>query len=207
MYQPIPNNNRIRCGFADGSDVVQESFSGRAPGFRAYTLMEILLVVAIIACIVGLVMPNFMGRLSRDVFVEDVNKFVSTLRLTANEAMFRGQSLVVILDVTTGYYTVYEKRADNIYNEDVEPLIERQGLDFSYIQIAEYGDGSQQFSGEMELLATPEGWSDSWLFEIIDLQDRLKWVRTDRMTTRVVQSDQPLEIMAALPEVSITSSL
>ena len=171
------------------------------------TLLEAVLVLALLALILGLVALNLFGMIGRSVFDEDVGRFARTLRLTCEQAMRRRQQLAVVIDVTDGYYTVYEANSQDRYTDELEPLIEQQGLDECYIDSVELSDGGQQFSGELILHATPQGWQESWLFSFIDLNEQLRWLRCDRRTMRVMVDNQPLVLPEALREVSMTAPL
>ena len=166
-----------------------------------------MLVLAMLSLILGLVALNLFGIIGRSVFDEDAGRFARTLRLTCEQAMRRRKQLAVVIDVTDGYYTVYEANTKDRYTDEMEPLIEQQGLDECYIDSVEFADGSQQFSGELILHATAQGWQESWLFTLIDLNEQLRWLRCDRWTMRVMVDNQPLVLPEALREVSMAAPL
>lgn len=175
---------------------------GPRRGTAGHTLIEALLVVGLLSLALGVVTLNVFGMLGRAAFDEDVAQFARVLRTAAEEAVFRGTTLAVVIDVTDGYYTVYEATTNDVYDEQSEPLIAQAGLDQCYIDDIEYADGGHQFSGQVVLHATPQGWENSWLFTLIDLREQLRWVRCDRLTTRVTVRSEPLELPEALDEVS-----
>ena len=162
--------------------------------------------MGLLALAMSIVALDLFGMIGRSVFDKDVGRFARTLRVTAEQAIFRGETLAVVIDVRDGYYTVYEANSEDRY-DDLEPLIDRKGLDECYIETIEFADGSHQFSGELILHATAEGWESSWLFELIDLDERLRWLRCDGFTPRVVVDNQPLEMLEAHSELSMSSSL
>jgi len=172
-----------------------------------HTLIEALLVVGIMAVILTIAAPRMIGWLGRSAVDEDVGRFVRTLQTTAQEAIYRGRRLAVVIEVLDGYYTVYEANSEDRYEQDLEPLIERQGLDECYIENIEFADGSQQFSGELVLHAAAQGWESSWLLTLIDLDEQLRWVRCDRGTIRVISDRQPLALPEPRTSVSISSPL
>jgi len=141
---------------------------------------------------------------------EDVARFARTLRLTAQEAIVRGQELIVQIDITDGYYTVYETDK-KVALEDREPLISGGSLDRYFIEKIEFEDGKLQFSGDLILRATPEGWSQSVAFNLKEgvygAVPRKHFMRCDRLTARVVSSKEPLELLGSRTRVSMVSPL
>jgi len=155
-----------------------------------------VVVIALLLLLVSLVSVDLHGRLRQVRADRDATRFARTLRLAAEEAILRRQSLVVVIEVYDGYYTVYEANAKNEYY-DAEPLLPRASLDHYWIDQIEFDDGSQQYSGEVIITVGPEGFPSSLLFHLVDRDDRRMYVRCDRFTPRVVWAAQPLE----MPEV------
>lgn len=180
--------------------------AARRPGF---TFVEMVLVVTMITILFTLVGLGGMSLLRGERIKEDVGLFARTLRTAAEQAIFRQKTLVVVIEVTDGYYTVFEENEDNDYrSEDIEPVIDRKSLDVCYIDLMEWEDGSQQFSGEAYLRATPQGWKSAVLFEFLDDRDAQRcYVRIDRLTPRVVFSRQPLELLQARSSVSMSNPI
>ena len=163
---------------------------------RGFVLLEIVVVFLILASLIGLASLNLVGLVQRTRLDEDVSRFAQTLRTAAEQAVFLGRDIEIELEVTDGYYTVYETggpKADES-EEGKTVLIPTRGLNRSYIDVIEYEDGSRQYSGELVLKATPEGWSSTVLFSLLDDRDEhQRYLRCDRMTTRVIVSSQELE--------------
>lgn len=166
---------------------------------RGFVLLEIVIVFLILATLIGLASLNLVGLVQRTRLDEDVSRFAQTLRLAAEQAVFLGRDIEILLEVTDGYYTVYE--ASGLETEEGQEseaeqkiLIPTRGLNRSYIDVIEYEDGSRQYSGELVLKATPEGWSSTVLFSLLDDRDEhQRYLRCDRMTTRVIVSSQEPE--------------
>ena len=172
-----------------------------------HTLVEAVFAVVVLAIIIGIVAVNLPGIVQSAKFDRDVGQFSRTLRLAAEQAIFRNERLAIVIDVYDGYYTVYEANEDDVYNEQVEPFIERQGLDFCYIDDIEFEDGSHQYSGELILYATPQGFAAPILMTLIDLEEQYRFLSCRRLTTHVQVSKQPLELPEAKAELSMASGV
>ena len=160
-------------------------------------------MIAILALFAGLVMVNIVDAVDRARIDEDVADFARTLRLAAEQAIFRNRNYVILVEVTDGYYTIYEADSEGVILEDAEPLIETAVLDRVYIDEIEHEDGSHQYGNELHLHATPHGWKFSVSMILLDPDERSRFMRCDRLTTRVVVSRNFLPIRAALKDVSI----
>jgi len=163
---------------------------------RGFVLLEIVVVFLILASLIGLASLNLVGLVQRTRLDEDVSRFAQTLRTAAEQAVFLGRDIEIELEVTDGYYTVYETGGPKTdeSEEGKTVLIPTRGLNRSYIDVIEYEDGSRQYSGELVLKATPEGWSSTVLFSLLDDRDEHeRYLRCDRLTTRVIVSSQELE--------------
>ncbi len=212
------------------------STSKRNVHSQGLVLIELILVVMIILLMLSIALPNLLrGREQRDLN-EDVKKFVKTLRQTAEAAMLEGRYFDILIDITDGYYTVYEinaevkKNADDAtrgpeFNKTIDgvdvpwdaaspdfttmtPVIERQGLDECYIEQILFLNAATQYSGELILHATPSGWKQSVVFDLIDVPNKnWRFVRCDAMTARVTYSAFPLELLETRESVSMTNVL
>ncbi|MBN1765716.1 MAG: hypothetical protein JW860_10695 [Sedimentisphaerales bacterium] len=175
---------------------------------RGLVLVELVVIFFIITLFLVFVAPASFELIRQYRLQADVARFARTLRTAAEMAVMQGEPLEVIIDVTDGYYTVYEQEALEDSNDFPEPLIREQGLDWCYITQIHFDDTSSQYSGELALQATPQGWSRSVVFDLIDDRDqRLRYVSCDRMTTRVIVDNQPPDLPEAQTEVSMTSPL
>ncbi len=174
---------------------------------HGFTMIEVVVAFFIIALLLGIVAPDMSNRITQNRLDEDVNRFARTLRMTAEIAVLRGCHLDVVIEVTPGYYTVYEHSEEG-YDEEIEPLIEQRGLDRCYIEQVGHEDGSHQYSGDLILRATPQGWEKSVTFDLIDIpNEHYRFLNCGRLTTRVVVSNRPLELIEPQMEVSMTSPI
>ena len=176
-------------------------------------LVEIVLVFLIISLMLGIAVPYAIKVVRKTRLDEDVARFARTLRKTAELAVLYGRELDVVIDVTDGYYTIYDQSHEEQPNDEtindgyeyIKPVIEQQGLDHCYIEQVDFLDGSHQYSGELILHATAKGWGTSIVFNLIDDRNqRKRYVRCDRQAVRVKESRQPLSMLEPKKEVSMT---
>ncbi len=185
----------------------------KAPGtFKSFpavgfVLVELVLVVLIIGLVLGLVVINIEGILQRTRMDRDVDRFVHTLRLAVEQAVFRSQTVIVDVEVMDGYYVVYPEPGKDQREDEVEPLVPEQQLKWSYIDNIEYADGKHQYSGRFQLKATPQGWEDAVLLTLTDEFEQMRYVRCDRITSQVASSRYPLEIPQVRKDVSMNRSI
>lgn len=177
----------------------------RSDGF---TLLEAMLAVGMVALLAGMAALSVIGQIRRAHFEEDIGRFARTLRITGEHAILSGQTLAVVIRVYDGTYTVYPATAEDVYDADeTEPLIDEQILDKNYIDDIEWEDGTKQYSGELILKATPQGWKRSVVLTLLDLDKQSSFLRCERLTPRVVVSHQELNIPETYTELSIDTPL
>ncbi len=148
-----------------------------------------------------------VGSDRRSLMEADLARFTRTLTVMAEQAVLRGKPLMIIIDVTEGYYTVYEADADGEPVDLDEPVLDPDVLDKSYIYEAELEDGTRQLSGELILYAGPQGWETSALFHLKGIFGRERWLRLDRLTVHVMTKNEPLFLPETFTELSIHRSL
>jgi prepilin-type N-terminal cleavage/methylation domain-containing protein len=168
-----------------------------------FTFVEVIVVAAIILLLVGFFSLRLLDRIDDAKLDRDVNQFVTTLRGAVQEAILRKENLAVVIEVHDGYYTVYQETEPGKYDEEVEPLFTTEQLRLCWIDDMQFDDGEHQYSGKITFWATPQGWSGSVLFNLLDDEDRERFVRIDRYTTRVLMDEQPLELLEAKSTITM----
>lgn len=162
-----------------------------------FTFVETIVVAAVILILVALFSLRLIDRVDDAKLDRDVEQFVNTLRGAVQEAILRQENLAVVIEVHDGYYTVYPETIPGEYDEESLPLFQREQLRRCWIDEMEFEDGSHQYSGKITFWATPRGWSGSLLFNLLDKNDRERFVRVDRYTTRVIMDEKPLDLLEA----------
>jgi type II secretory pathway pseudopilin PulG len=182
------------------------SWRGEAAGL---TLIECVVVMALMTLLLSMIAFNASAMIRRAKLTSDISRFARTLRMAAQQAVLSGKDILVVIEVTDGYYTVYQADAPGSLDYDSnDPLIERDSLDYYYIDKIDFDDGSHQYSGKLILRATAKGWGRSFVFNFLDDRDESRrYIRCDRFTWRVVSSQHPLEIIKARSNVSMSSPI
>ena len=178
------------------------------PAVAAFVLVELALAVLIIALVVGLLCLNIEGILHTSRMDRDVSRFVNTLRLTVEQAIFTRSNYIVDINVMDGYYVVYPEPTDKDADfDEVEAYIPERQLLWSYLYDVAFGDGRRQYSGNLKLKATPKGWERTVLMTLHDQFDQLRYVRCDRVTAQVHKSRFPLEIPPVRKRLTLRDAL
>jgi general secretion pathway protein H len=142
---------------------------GRQPGGRrgqpgkaipsegGFTLLELMAVMALIALLVGLVLPGLMRSWERASSRANIRKLTSALRLARSEAATQGHRVRLFLNLKNGRFQVEGARQQGELTgmrlTDVQLVWEDQEKRRGYI--AFYGDGSS--SGGKLVLEEPTG--------------------------------------------------
>ena len=189
----MPCNHNIK----QSADTDNRTIS-QAGGF---VLIELVVITLILLLLISLVSVSVIETIRRVRLDEDIAQFARTLRLASDQAVFSKKNFIVKIDVMDGYYTVYEEESK--MSTQTPRLIDTQQLKWSYIKNAQLEDGTHQYSGDITLVATPQGWNHSILFNLIDdRNERKRYIRCDRFTSRTTVLRQPLEMWQ--PRKSIT---
>lgn len=164
-------------------------------------LLELIVISLILLLLISLVSVSVIGAIRRVRLDEDIAQFARTLRLASDQAVFSKKNFTVVIEVMDGYYTVYGEKEKK--NDRPPRLIDTQRLKWSYIESVEFEDGTHQYAGKINLMATPQGWNHSILFNLIDdRNEQRRFIRCDRFTSRTTVSRQPLEMWQ--PRKSVT---
>ena len=155
---------------------------------RGFTLVEILIAIAIVAFFGVIVVPNFRARMpsyERQQFVTRLNAFV---RLAAHNAMVTGNVHEVHLDIVKKslYIRAETGKKDNqgrpIFNRVTIPALETSYTWDDHLDIKNfYIDGTDQIGGlglgikkklEVWFYIAPDGLTQEVVINLIDTKDK-----------------------------------
>ena len=159
--------------------------------------------------IISVVSVDIFGRIKQWRINQDASELAQMLRLGAEHSVYTNRTFVAVINVSDNRYAVYPTNAEQKFQRGVRPLIPQQYLRYCEFDRIEFDDGSNQFSGEVLIYISPQGWKASVLFELHDKNDntRRRYVRCDRFTTRVRYDNKPIDIIAPRANLTMYSSL
>ena len=183
-------------------------------------MLELAVVMTILTLAVGIVAMKPFGNIRKENVSEDVKQFADTMRLVAEHAVLTGKTYEVVLEITDCVYTIYEtdpekekqskKTAgdeatdEELEEEEEESIFDELTMLISFIEEVKFADGSRQYSGEVVMKATPQGWDKSVLFQTLDDRNEFEmFIRLDQGTPRVTVSDSVLEIQEIKKDISL----
>jgi general secretion pathway protein H len=122
-----------------------------------FTLLELMAVMALLALLVGLVLPSLMRSSERASYRANLRKLSSALRAARSEAVSRGQRVRLFLNLKTGHFQLegsgIQGDLPGMRLADARLVWEDQEAGRGYV--AFYGDGSS--SGAKLMLEEPNG--------------------------------------------------
>jgi general secretion pathway protein H len=124
---------------------------------RGFTLLELMAVMALLALLVGLVLPSLMHSWERAGARANIRKLSSALRLARSEAATQGRQVRLFLNLKTGRFSVegsnFQGELTGLRLAEVQLVWEDRDKTRGYV--AFYGDGSS--SGGQVVLLEPTG--------------------------------------------------
>jgi len=94
---------------------------------NGFTLLELMIVMAIATIVVGVGIPNFTSLLRANDTVAEVNNLASALNLARSEAVGRGVEVTIAplsgTDWSTGWVVGIDTDGDNVFPESGEPIL------------------------------------------------------------------------------------
>jgi len=140
-------------------------FSSLSPGAKqdthraqaGFTLLELMVVMALMALLLGLVLPGLLHSWERESNRATLREFTTTLRAARSEAVTRGIKVRLFLDLKTGRYRLEGSNREGALKgvNLIDAQLVWQNPEKNQGYIAFYGDGSS--SGAKLVLVEPTG--------------------------------------------------
>ena len=172
--------------------------SSARPRIKAFTLIELVIVMLILSLFLLLTMTNVFGLLRKNTFKVQVGEFVSTMQMAAVAAAESDRRYEVIIDLTEQCYTLRQ-----ITNPDLTLILEEE-----IIVTNNFGDNCQAFYVLFDdLMETDEdhqiakfragqaGWQYGGKVVLLDEKEQPYSVVVDRMSRVVTLKKGDVELL------------
>jgi general secretion pathway protein H len=115
-----------------------------ASGERGFTLLELMVVLALLTLLIGLVLPGLLTSFQREQQRTKLREFMTILRTARSEAVSRHQRVRLALELTTGRYHLEGFTANGVLSglSLEHPRLVWEDVDRTRGYIIFYPDGS-----------------------------------------------------------------
>ncbi|MBN1796432.1 MAG: prepilin-type N-terminal cleavage/methylation domain-containing protein [Sedimentisphaerales bacterium] len=146
----------------------------------AFTLIEAMVAMVIVALLVGLSVMNLAGPIHQSTFNASAQRLTSILQRAANSAYRNGKRYEVIIDLIEQQYVLREISSGNLAEVLEEEIIDITEMpQYCYISYIEFDDPQEdiaQVDEETETLqakfrAGPAGWQYGGKIVLLDRND------------------------------------
>lgn len=187
---------------------VDRADAGIDPSVRsrtgAFTLVELIVVLSMLALFVMMAQTNLFGVLRRSTFKAQVQSFVSAMQMAASAAAETGRRYEVIVDVTEQSFLLRQISSSNLVEvldeEIVVDALFGQSCRVSYVQ---FDDGTYANEGRAKFRVGRSGWQYGGKIVFLDESEQVHTVAVGRLTpiVQVLQGDPELMRPKAKDEV------
>lgn len=163
---------------------------------RAFTLIELIVVLSMLALFVMVAQVNLFGMLRKSEFSSQVQGFVSTMQMAASAAAETGRRYEVVVDISGQTYLLRQITSSNLADVKEEEIIaEGQFGDNCRVAYAEFDDGEFTNEGEAKFRAGRAGWHYGGKVVFRDDAGQAHTVAVSRLTPIVELIDGDPELM------------
>jgi len=175
-------------------------------GRRAFSLVEAIATIMIIALLVFLVTPNILGQLSKSYFDSQAQKLVWAFQLAANSAAKSEKRYEVIINITEQSFTLRQITSpdlDEIFDEDI--IMEESFTDDCIIDYVIFDDLVQtdEEHQKAKFRAGHSGWQNGGKIVLLDRNLRPYSVVVSRLSkiVNLKKGDVPILLPKAENEI------
>ncbi len=174
---------------------------------RAFTLVELLVVMSLVSLLVLIAQVNLFDVLRRNTFKAQVQDFVSTMQMAASRAAESGHRYEMIIDLAEQSYLLRELTGSELTAPVQEEQIITRGVFRSNCRIAyvEFDDGTYANTSEerTKFRAGHAGWQYGGKVVFLDESEHPCAVIVNRVTpiVQLIEGDPPLMKPKAKEEV------
>jgi Tfp pilus assembly protein FimT len=171
----------------------------------AFTLVELIVVLSMLALFVLMAQVNLFGTLRRSTFKAQVQSFVSAMQMAASAAAETGRRYEVIVDVTEQTYLLRQISSSNLAEVlDEEIVVDGQFGDSCRVSYVEFDDGTYANEGQAKFRVGHAGWQYGGKVVFLDEGEQAHTVAVGRLIpiVQVLEGDAELMRPKAKDEVS-----
>lgn len=171
---------------------------------RAFTLVELIVVVSLLALFVLMVQVHLFGALWRSRFKAEVQEFVSAMQMAASAAAENGRRYEVFVDLTEQAFLLREITSSNLADWlDEEIILQGQFGENCRVAYVEFDDGTYTNETSAKFRAGHAGWHYGGKVVFLDASEQPHAVVVSRLTpiVELVDGDPVLMTPKAKDEV------
>ncbi|HNY79076.1 MAG: type II secretion system protein [Sedimentisphaerales bacterium] len=175
------------------------------PRIGAFSLIELIVVLSMLALFVLMAQVNLFGTLRRSTFKAQVQSFVSAMQMAASTAAETGRRYEVIVDVTEQTYLLRQISSSNLAEVlDEEIIVDGQFGDSCRVSYVEFDDGTYANEGQAKFRVGHAGWQYGGKVVFLDEGEQAHTVAVGRLVpiVQVLEGDAELMRPKAKDEVS-----
>lgn len=176
-------------GKATAATSSQRRAARKRPGAGGFTLVELLVVLAIIVVMAGAIVPRMGGSIRRQNLAEATARLAQTCRTVREVAVASGQTCAVELDMDGGGYAVTQQsgsgKSSTMENARAVWLKPQHWPDPVKVASCRKPDGTEMTSGRVSVRFFADGRSDGAAIRMVADQEAYE-VTVHPQTGRVV---------------------
>jgi prepilin-type N-terminal cleavage/methylation domain-containing protein len=181
---------------ADRTRIGLDSMVSKRCRAGAFTLVELIVVLSLLALFVSIAQTNLFGTLRRSTFKAQVQSFVSTMQMATSAAAETGKRYELIVDVTEQTYLLRQISSSNLAEVlDEEIITDGQFGHACRVSYVEFDDGTYANEGQAKFRAGHAGWQYGGKVVFLDESEQSYTVSVGRLTPVVQVSEGDLELM------------
>lgn len=170
----------------------------------AFTLTELIVVIAIISLIFSLAAINFLGTLRKNSFKTQASQLVSTMQMAAHAAAESNRRYEVIIDLTEQSYLLRQITSLDLSNVLEEEIIVQEDLsETCYIDYVEFDDTDYTNEGQAKFRAGHAGWMYGGKIVLLDEDDQPYSIVINRISRIIRFEKGDVELLEPKREVDL----
>lgn len=150
--------------------------------YAAFTLVEMVVAITVLALFLTVAMPNFFSMLGKRTFRGQLQDFISTMQRAATAAAQSRERYEVIIDLDRQSYMLREISSNNLaqVRED-EIIIQGEFGQECWVSYVLFDDGAQTNEGRAKFRAGHAGWQYGGKIVFLDQEGQPYSVMVNRM--------------------------